>query len=283
MKPLAARLLAILVVLIMSSSAWADNVQTNASVSNQAPTVVEIKVLDDDDAVLPGSQVSPVPGGSRTVDVEARAQDGNGWRDLSSLSLEVRRPDGSLLASVVAQPTSEHSGRTQVYSASFDIAFYEPPGTYTISADTVDGAGSHGTHSDSFSYEELLAFALGSNSITFASGALEPGAVSPTVSVGVTNTGNVALDTQVSGADLAAQGFDASIPADRMKYSSNSTMGGEVALGTTPQTDAAFDLAPGASSSRNAYFDLHVPTGDEQFVPAATYVGSITVGAVASQ
>lgn len=271
-----------LMVILLSAPAWADNVDTQASVSNQAPTVVEVALVEDDDSGLPGAQIAPTPGASRTLSITARAQDGNGWRDLDSLSLEVTRPDGTVLASLSATPTGEHSGRTQVYSASFSIDYYEAPGTYTITSDVTDGPGSHGAHTDSFTYQSLLAFALGSSSISFSAGALDPGATSSVASVNVINKGNVKFDTQVSGTDLDAVGFDAVIPVGNVKYSADPAMAGEVGLAAAPQTDASFDLSPGAGAARNAFFDVHVPSGDDQFVPAANYVGSVTIGAVAS-
>lgn len=281
------RVLGLLALLLaVAAGAAGEQVESKTKVQNKAPSVVEVDLDGDDDASQAGVQVAPVPGGDRLVRVQVRSQDDNGHRDVEDLEVEVFRPDGSRVAGPVRGDEGERSGRTVEHSASFSLAHFEPPGTYAVRATATDKKGGTDTQEATFEYLALLAFSLDRPAVEFDAGELAPGstthgAPSP---LGVTNQGNVPFDLQVSGTDLAALGVeDASIPASRVKYSSAPDMAGEAGLGADPLVDAAFSLAPGAGSVRQAYFDVHVPTGEEQFVPAATYVGAIRVGAVADQ
>ncbi|MBI4392728.1 MAG: hypothetical protein HY556_02885 [Euryarchaeota archaeon] len=272
--------------LLFASTAWADQVHSQASVKNKGPHVVGIDFADaDDDEGTPGIQISPVPGGSRTFSLMAHAQDDNGWQDISGMSLKFKRPDGSQVGGDVSGADRGHQGRSRDFAASFTLQHYDPPGTYELEAEVSDGAGDKESLIVVVTVQQLLAFSLDASSISFTAGSLDPGSSthSGPSTVGIINKGNVKIDLQVSATDMAAQGFDASIPAGRIKYSNAADMAGEVGLASAPSTDASFDLLPGSGAVRSAYFDIHVPTGDEQFVPAATYTGSISIGAVVSQ
>lgn len=276
----------VLVPIFFTSAAWADNVESKASVKNKGPQLIQVDLSSsDDDSGTSGVQVSPVPGGAKTVHVVARAQDDNGAKDIESMTLSLIAPDGSTMPPNVNGASGAEQGRTKEFTAQFTLQYYDPPGTYTVRASVVDRKGDSSTLDGTFEYLQLLAFSLDASAIDFDSGALDPGSSthSTPASVAVRNTGNVMIDVQLSATDMRADGFDASIPADRIKYSSASDMSGEVGLGAVPHTDPAFDLAPGSGASRAAYFDVHVPSGDEQFVPATTYTGSISIGAVVSQ
>jgi hypothetical protein len=57
-------------------------------------------------------------------------------------------------------------------------------------------------------------------------------------------------------------------------------MSGSSALTGSAATLSSFDLAAGASSSANLYWQLTVPDGSSQWIPSGTYTGTLTVGAV---
>ncbi len=259
------------------------NVASSARVRNEPPTGLRISISPDDDAGRPGVQVSPVPLGDVSVTVLASADDANGGRDLVRASLEVLAPDGRRVHGPQAlAPQPDPRGTRGDFEARFLLRFFDEPGAYTVVVEIEDRAQDAISGNRTFEYLELLALAVGVDAVSFGD-ALSPGQSTHdrASAVPVRNAGNVRLDLRVSGTSLATAEGDAAIGADRVRYRAAGSTAAEVPLSPGGATDPAFDLAPGASSERDALFDIHVPTGEEQYVPAAVYTGRITVGAVA--
>lgn len=271
--------------LFATAPAQAEDVRAETGVRNAAPVVTEIDLgSSDDQPSTAGVQVAPVPGGVRTVTVSAKAQDDNGWKDVSGLSFTLQR-DGVTLAGPVQGAASKHGGRAREYSASFSLDSAARAGPYAVVVEATDVAGAKASSSASFEFLGILAFTLEGGAISFSSGGLEPGATthgSPAARM-LRNTGNVPLSISVAATDLEGGVKDARIPADRIRYSASSDMSNERALGETPFIDTSFRLDPGSGASRAAYFDIHVPSGEEQYIPATTYKGSIRIGVVVSE
>lgn len=278
---------AVLVALLPAASSQDGSdgkVSSSASVRNERPTVLLLDLsASDADSDSPGVQVSPVPGGKAVVRFNVSAEDGNGGADLRRAEVEVRGPDGSVVVPAFsAREKGEPRGRVRQYEGSFELEHYRRAGEYTVHLLLKDRNEASAVANASFHYEELLAISVGVSSISFGDGALSPGSSThgKASAIPVRNGGNVPIDLRLSAGPLWTQDRDASIAPDRLKYSRLVDMTDERPLSAAGIVDEQFDLAPGASSVRNAHVDIHVPTGDEQYVPAATYTGEITIGAV---
>lgn len=269
------------VAVLAAPTALAELVETEAKIKNREPSITSIVPLDDEPGAA-GYQVQPVAGGAKTVTVSLTTEDGNGKEDIRSLTFQVTRPDGSVLHDSVTASESNAQGMAKSFTASFPVGFYEPPGTYAISAAVVDSKGGRGSATQAFDYQELLAFDPTPRAVEFASADLEPATSSPVAGISVRNLGNVPLDVQVSGTPMAARDADARIGVDRVKFGLEQDLSDASPLGLDPETLAAFDLAPGADARRGVYFRVDVPSGEDQFIPADTYQGSVTIGAEVS-
>ncbi|MGQ0536861.1 MAG: hypothetical protein ACT4PT_12425 [Methanobacteriota archaeon] len=282
-------LLSVLVasLLVASGSGWGSQVDSQAQVGNDPPSAlaIDLSAADADPNTPERIEVAPRAGTTVTVPVVASAEDGNGWRDLAQAEIQLLDPQGNPLGEPVTAPTKgEPRGKKKEFEASFTMNYYDPPGAYKVRLSVKDRANDLRTIEATFHYEELLAISLGSSSVSFGSGAIGPGASTHAApsTVAIRNTGNVVVDLALSATDLTNPEGDATISASRIRYASVADMAGERGLATSPPvSDANFNLAPGATAEKNAYFDIHMPTGEEQFIPAATYRGRLTIGAAA--
>lgn len=259
--------------------ATANQMQSEARVTNDAPDVASITFKTrDDDSAQPGLQIAPEPGIVRRIVVDVAVEDDNGHRDVRAVQVEVRAPGNtSTFVGPFAAKFESGRGRGATYAAGFDLPSWSAAGVYTVVATIQDAPAARGTGYASFEVLESLALGVGSSDISF--GTLSPGAVTSPASVAVSNHGNVAIDLEVSGTALASA--DASIPAGRIRTGLSS--GGVTSpLAIDPMLIPDFDLAPGQDASRLLWFQLHVPSGDEQYVPQGTYRGTIALSAVVS-
>lgn len=246
-----------------------DAANTTARVNNKAPTITGIS--------LPAS-ASPTAGGSTPVSVTVTVEDGNGANDMSSVAIEARRPDASLVASATLTTPASASGRTSTWTWSFTLAFHDAPGSYAVSATATDRGGDAAARSGSFTFDTLVAMNLASSSLDFGASA-DPGAASAVLPLGVTNWGNTQIDVAVSGTDLTESVTGATIPASAIAYSLDAGMAASAPLAPAAATLGAFDLAKGASSSKDLYWQLTIPSGDDQWIPGGTYAGTATISA----
>ncbi|MBW3582864.1 MAG: hypothetical protein KY455_07175 [Euryarchaeota archaeon] len=260
--------------------------EAKAKVKNNEPQVVAVNLLTDDDASQGGAQVDPVAGGLRAFDIEFEAEDRNNHRDIASGGCSVYQPDGSLheeLGAVFRQG----DGKRSLWDTSGAIAYHDPPGTWRVVCHATDNqmAQAHAapqannTLEAVFEVRTLAAIEITETAVEFTAGSeMEPGTTTAPTSITVTNLGNVQVDIQVAGTDLA--GAQATIPVGRAAYSEDDAMTNASALSTTSTTMSSFDLPPGDGSSKPLWFTLSIPSGDEQFIPAGTYAGTVTVTAL---
>lgn len=249
-------------------------------VSNVAPTVTSV--------TLPGSSINPTAGTTTGVSTTIVVDDLNGYNDIASVTLEVLKPDGSTTHIAASAATfSSGSLTTATYTKSFNMNFHDDPAlttnTYKVKVVATDVAGLTGNNLASlqiFNYAQLAALSISPGTIDLGSN-LDTEGTGSTVTIAVQNHGNVQMDAQLSGTALTHATESATIPVGNVAYSTASDMTGSAALTGSAVTLSAFDLAKGASSTKNTYWRVTVPDGDAQWVPSGAYTGTITVGAVA--
>lgn len=266
----------------LGESASAGEVSSSAEVSNEEPANVRVDLSGaDEDPATPGVQVSPVPGRNMKVNLVAQAEDGNGWQDLRKGELQVFRPDGSPHTNLFdATPDDNGRGKRRDFRGAFELGPHDPPGEYVVRFFVKDHKEGKTTGHGVIVYLEMLAMSLDKGAIDLAQEALAPGATShgKPAEVRIGNAGNVKLDLRVSATALKTPDGAGSIGPDRLRYSRDATMADESPLSVHGFLDDKFDLPP--AQSRSAYIDLHTPTGEEQYVPAGRYAGSLTFGGV---
>lgn len=263
----------------------ANEVKSSATVKNKDPSIESILLLaSDDDPGTSGLQLSIDPGAERVLPLEVEVSDANGWNDLSKVNARLLDPTGVLLHERELVRVENGHGRLATFNTTYTFPFWMPAGEYTVEITVKDKPGARVTSAWTFEVVPTLAMVLDARSISFG-GDLEPGQNNShdPASVVIRNMGNTKLDLGMSGSDLTNATFDASIPADKLRFSLAQTMENERSLTRSLLVVDDFDLAPGADAAQSVYFALYMPTGDEQYVPAATYRGSLILSAVVSE
>lgn len=248
----------------------------SAVIGNAIPVVQGIDVA---------STVNPTAGGTTTVPLNVTASDSNGFQDLVSVTVTVLKPDGSTvhIAASSAASNGDGSGVAQTYAYDFAMNFHDDPAvdgaTYKVRAVAEDSKGLVSSPvTATFSYTELVAMSIDGSTIDF--GAMDPGERSSVAGLNVTNKGNTVVDLDTSGTALA-NGEGQEIDVDRVKYDINATnMENERALTESAYTNSDFQLAYGPSSSRSTWWQLDVPSGEDQYLPAGSYSGTVTLSAI---
>lgn len=266
------------------------NPSSQGNVASKAPQAQAPDAsADDDDGGTAGVQVTPNSGTARTVDITVDADDDNGHNDFSSAKVTVYKPDGTTVHNSIqneAATKSNGNGKTATYSHSFDMNYYDDPGTYTIEVTVTDRDGRTDTSTTTFEYESLAALSTDTSTISFddgSGGSLDPktNTHGQPENVSIENTGNVQMDLSFSGTDLS-DGSGNTIAVNNTHVDTdqdNDFSTNEWQLSTTTQTDTTFDLSAstdGTASTKYALFAIHTPSP----LPAGTYTGSVTLEAV---
>ncbi len=247
---------------------------SGASIGNALPVIANVDV--------PAS-VSPEAGTTKEVAVTITAADDNGWQDLSAVRVTIEDPSGAThVTESTAVSNGDGSGVSETYDHAFDMDHYDTPGTYTVVVVAEDAQGAlSSTAEETFVYEELAALSIAQASLSF--GTVDPGVRSDASQLTVQNEGNVDIDLETSGTPLAHTSEPVEIAVDRVKYDLDSdAFNNEQSLSATPFVNEGFALAPGASSTAATHWALDVPSGDDQYIPAGSYEGTVTVSAVKS-
>lgn len=148
-------------------------------------------------------------------------------------------------------------------SHSFDVQYYADPGTWVTTITPVDttAAGTSDTSSN-VTLNELQALAVSS---TLSYGSVNNGQSSTgDHTITTSNTGNVAIDFDVSGTDLTCAALG-TIPVGNQEYSLSSFSHGAGTALTTSATEVNADLtAPSAGTvpvTDPSYWQIAIPNG----------------------
>lgn len=276
MLPLISVLIA---TLLLFATLPASAVDTELELTNVAPVVADV--------TLPSS-IDPTAGSTTAVSSTILVEDLNGCSDIDNVKVTVLKPDDTVhIAEAPATYASCAAGTTATYTYGFDMNHHDAPALDTsrykvkvVATDSQAATGSNLLDLALFNYQELVALNVTGGALDFG-GPLNPGDESSIVGLPVENHGNVQIDTELSGSDLAHATEEASIPVSAAAYSEATDMTGSSNLSATP-TALALGIAPGASASDSVHWRLTVPTAEDQWVPSGQYTGSLTVSAVKS-
>lgn len=252
---------------------------TEIQLVNTAPVVLSVSPIGLTSPLFP---VTPEAGDTKQIDIQIVVEDLNGCNDITKVDVTVKDPDGGTVNT--AELTERDSCTvltTATYTYTHTIQFHHAPGDYDIevvATDSKSATGSNLLDLTSFQVQELVAFSVPGGTLSFGA-EVEPGTSTTIQSLNVQNTGNVEIDTQISGTSLDHAETDDTIPAANITWSLASDMTGAQTLSGTPTTATNFDLAAGASSTKGLYLRIDVPPA----LPAGTYSGTLTVTAIKSE
>lgn len=257
----------------------ASAVDLTGGIVNLTPSLVSV--------TLSSSSLTPTAGTTTTLTVTVIAADGNGFNDISGITVEILKPDGTTSHIAAAAATFSSGNALQAtYARTVNMNFYDAAATIAnsykvkvIATDTQSAAVNNIAALTTFNYAQLAALNAGSALSLGAS--MNPGDTGSTQSLSIQNYGNVQIDVQTSGTTMSHGTLSATIPVGSLSYSLNSDMSSSSALTTSAATLSAFDLATGASSSKTLYWRLAVPSASTQYVPAGTYTSVVTLSALA--
>ncbi|MHB1261913.1 MAG: hypothetical protein ACYC2H_09390 [Thermoplasmatota archaeon] len=267
--------LAALLVAAVAVVPPAGAVDLGAGIVNVAPAILSISLSG-----LSSGTLTPSAGGTASITATIVATDTNGFADITGITVGIIKPDGST-EHVAQSAAAFDSGSllSATYTKTLSMNFYDAAAlttsTYKVKAIVTDAALLTGVNVltlATFNYAQLVA--VNAPASLDLGSSMTPGVAGSITSLSLQNYGNVQMDSQVSGTALTL-GSD-SIPVSAMAYSLSSDLSGSAALSGSATTLSAFDLASGASSSKDVYFQLTPPTG----LPAGTYTGALTVTAV---
>ena len=245
-------------------------------ITGSGPVVSGLAILQDDDILLAGSQVSPVPKNNRTVNVEAIVSDENGLSDVETVALAFNG------ISILMAKKAGINATAGVYSANLSLSSSFPAGNYAVTARAVDFSGFSGSASASFEYLSLAAIDVDSTSIVFFA---SPGATAEVVgdnsastlgNVTITNAGNVQLDFDIWSTNFTSG--SSLIDSSRLEYSFNGSYGASAAAGSMTNSKARKDINLNPGSKTGLSLRLNVPVAT---LPG-NYSGRVSLVAVNS-
>lgn len=304
--------LAILVALVapvlMPTGSAAD---TSGTTTNETPAVNAIYFYTSDPASGSGASCAsagrvtsfnPVAGGDRTVYVCVEASDGNGYNDIcdsgGASANDVRTftatnsAGGSITDAThpkanVALTCATGSGTAVALTGSMQMEYWRPYGlaaaanAYKLTPSIVDIVGASATAVvGNFDYTNLTSLDASAVTTISLGGALAPGATGTEAAASIYNKGNTAFTIHVSGSNLTGASRAQPIAAANLKWATSASVGyaSKTGLGLSAAStslSAPAETADG-TTPRPVYFQLGVPTGASQWIPADTYSGTVT-------
>ena len=246
-------------------------------VTGSAPVIQSLSITDDD-SLLAGNQVSPIPKGNKTVTVDAVISDSNGVADIASAIATFNALNFTM------SKKADINSTAAVYSASFNLSSNFQAGNYSVSITAKDNSQLSSTASASFEYLSMIALDVDTSSLVFFA---SPGSVyeaattadspnSTATNITIRNAGNVVLDFDVSATNFTSG--STVIESSRLQYAFNGNYNYSAVTGNLTSSKARKDvnLAPNSK----AWLGLRLN------VPAATspgnYSGTISLVAVNS-
>jgi len=267
-----------------SSASGADSnssssIELGVDVENNPPVIDSFVVLDDEDSIAAGVQVSPVPEGVKTVMLSADVTDIDGTEP--SVSAVVTGPNS--IDVLMMSKTSDLSNTSSRFNATLDMEFHKSAGEYTINITASDGSGNSSAE-DTFEYLSMTAISIDASSLRFEGAKLGGTstingdfALSTSDTPTIRNIGNTYIDVGLYGTDFV-DGTNV-IGAENLKYSFDNDFA-SVLSGTLSKAMQIQNL--GLSNSADSVISL----GFQLFVPPSTqngnYTANITVVAVSS-
>ncbi|MFO1533858.1 MAG: hypothetical protein ABR562_09255, partial [Thermoplasmatota archaeon] len=261
---------ALLLSLLAAPAAVATDL--TGGVANVAPTLTSVN--------LSSSSLTPTAGTTTSFTATIVAADLNGFADIGSgvtnaVTVGILKPDGSTVQ--VAQSAATFvsgSGISATYTKTLTMNYYDAAAlttsTYKVKVVVTDAQSATVNNLLSlatFNYAQLAALNAPSSVDTGSN--VAPGDSGSIATMAVGNYGNVQIDAQVSGTTPASSSN--TIPIGSIKYSLSSNMASSTALTGSGVTMSSFDLASGSGSSKNAYWQMTMPSGSSQYVPSGTY------------
>ena len=251
-------------------------------VANLAPTITSV--------TLGSSALTPTAGSTTALTVTVVAADANGYNDIASVTVSILKPDGTTVHTSGAASLTSGSGTSATYTRSLNMNYYDPAATLIASGYQVKVVvADAGTPSltveniptlSKFTFAELAALNAPASVSTGSN--IQPGASSSVATASIANYGNVRIDMEASGTAPSnpATTPATTIPVSSIAYSLNSDMSSSSTLSGSAATITSFDLAAGSGSARSTYWQMTIPSGSSQYVPAGTYTSVVTITAV---
>lgn len=252
-------------------------VRVTIVVSGSASAVESVSITDDD-SFLSGSQVSPVPGGSKAVTVEAVVSDANGVADIASVIATFNALNFTM------SKKADMNSTAAVYSASFNLSSSFPAGNYTVSVAAIDNSQLSSAMAASFEYMTLVSVNVDITSLVFFASpgsvyesAAASGSQNATVTnVTIGNAGNVVLDFDVSATNFTSG--SALIEAPRLQYAFGGNYSDAARAGNLTNSKARKDVNLAPDSKTGLGLRLNVPVATSP----GNYTGIISLVAVNS-
>lgn len=245
MKGILAILIAGLMVAAMIAPAMGGTADTSASVGNGAPDVAITSINSTAD---PGD----------TITVSGTLSDPNGIEDVSTLTYDVKYPNGTLYiddaSATVAAPWS--------FNFVLPAASSAPPGAWMVEVTATDAGSATDTDSSTFEVNTLIAITV----TDMGYGSVIAGSSDNSGSHTVTNAGNVAIVFNESSTTGYDNDDDDGITWAAMIFNANTIVDSYITTDWTASTQIA------VSASTDVNFQLDVPAG----TPSGTYAGTTT-------
>ena len=266
MKGILAILMTGIMVAAMIAPAMSENAETSANVGNVAPVVCAKWEEPDDDTTTDGTQVMPnACPDVKTVTIYACVRDDNGNDDIASVTAMVTGTGPSPTWNVnLARNTTVDASCDEGcigYSGTFDMACYDPAGSYTVVVTVTDASDSTGTDENTFEYLSLIAMTAGNVSF----GNVAPGGLS-TASSTVACTGNA----EIEFVDAVPAPYDNPDDNDGISWT-NMTSDGNTILDDQITTAWASATTITYGTTADVPFTLNVLAG----TPSGIYTGTV--------
>ncbi|MEA3378653.1 MAG: lamin tail domain-containing protein [Nanoarchaeota archaeon] len=229
-----------------------SSINVEAVVINVAPAILE-KIFLTDDCEDEGIQIMPEIDKNKTVYVSLEVSDDNGISDIKETGVRINGREYLLLF-------SSEKNQSLVFNGSFEMAATDLAGDYNLEFFARDNA-SETSENLGFTYLGILSSVILTKNLNLAE--LVPGGISEEKIVEIKNTGNIEIDTIITGFDLEAEGQI--IPKENIEVFNLDWM--SLAQPQTLDTNAQ------PNEITNLRFRMKVP----QFLKANTFKGKIKV------
>ncbi len=262
----------LMVALLFSVGVSADDVSSSGTIDNDTPTITQITISGNQSA----DTYNPVENNSRAITWTANVTDANGIADIDDSNLTCAfgtNPDSvSSESQTISKTITSYSAQnTKNVQCDYNLRYYDEATTYDLYINASDGSGLTANDTHQITYSSLSAFALKESTLAFGSGSVTT-YLKPNTDVGVWNTGNQQVDTNVNGTDMT--GPD-TITVDNITWDTTYSAAQSAYSNTLTTSPAAFivTLARGYLAEDSAYFGLFLPSGTS----SGAYTGTISI------